>query len=95
MVAETDVASAALGQLLQQQAAKVRNDEVNVPLSEDEALEHAASLRGKVVVVTGAGSGFGKQYSILAASHGCVVRSLSPRNGVPGGAWVVQREPLS
>jgi hypothetical protein len=77
-MAETDVASAALGQLLQQQAAKQRNEEDTIPLNIDEALQDAATLRGKVVVVTGAGSGFGREYSVLAASYGCVQRSHLP-----------------
>ncbi|ORY72435.1 hypothetical protein BCR35DRAFT_307723 [Leucosporidium creatinivorum] len=42
-------------------------------LSTEACLAQAKQLQGKVVVVTGAGGGFGRNYSVLAASHGAKV----------------------
>lgn len=38
-----------------------------------EPLAFAEQLTGKVVVCTGAGNGFGRSYSLLAAAHGAKV----------------------
>ncbi|GAA5829446.1 hypothetical protein JCM11251_005055 [Rhodosporidiobolus azoricus] len=65
-----DAATAALGELMRQQAAEYRNDQTAIPLNVDEALAYGENLEGKVVVVTGAASGFGKQYAIVAAKNG-------------------------
>ncbi|ORY72427.1 hypothetical protein BCR35DRAFT_282162 [Leucosporidium creatinivorum] len=45
----------------------------SVSLSTEDCLASAKELKGKVVVVTGAGAGFGRSYSLLAASHGAKV----------------------
>ncbi|GAA5884419.1 hypothetical protein JCM6882_005245 [Rhodosporidiobolus microsporus] len=65
-----DAATPALAELMRQQAAEFRNDASAVPLNVDEALAYGENLRGKVVVVTGAASGFGKQYALVAARNG-------------------------
>ncbi|GAA5873811.1 hypothetical protein JCM8547_005952 [Rhodosporidiobolus lusitaniae] len=74
-----DVASAPIAELLRQQAADYRNQQSALPLDVDEALSFGSSLRGKVVVVTGSGSGFGAGYAREAAKNGAKV-VLSDRN---------------
>ncbi|BGP14523.1 hypothetical protein JCM10213_005188 [Rhodosporidiobolus nylandii] len=72
-MSDADYTAAALADMLKQQAAQQRSDPNATPLDVDDALAHGASLKGKVVVVTGAASGFGKEYSKKAASYGAKV----------------------
>ncbi|GAA5892597.1 hypothetical protein JCM5296_006171 [Sporobolomyces johnsonii] len=60
----------ALAQLFQQHSAGLRSDSALTPLEADEALGAGPALKGKVVVVTGAASGFGKAYAKQAAAFG-------------------------
>lgn len=46
-------------------------------LQVDDALSYGAALKGKVVVVTGAGSGFGRAYARKVGELGCVAFLLS------------------
>lgn len=78
MVSNED-ASAAIGELIKTQSAEVRQTHASIPLNIDEAFACGeADLKGKVVVVTGAGSGFGRGFSLKAGQYGCVplARSL-------------------
>ncbi|BGP23408.1 short-chain dehydrogenase/reductase SDR family protein [Rhodotorula toruloides] len=73
MVSNED-ASAAIGELIRQQSAEVRQTRASIPLNIDEAWACGeADLRDKVVVVTGAGSGFGKGFSLKAGQFGAKV----------------------
>lgn len=76
MTTSTDELLPAYQGLLRAQSAALRGPEAAAPLSVDDALTSGSALRGKVVVVTGAASGFGKAYAIQVAKFGCV-RPLS------------------
>ncbi|GAA6011262.1 hypothetical protein JCM10207_008281 [Rhodosporidiobolus poonsookiae] len=68
---EDAAAAASLAQLLQEQSAQQREADSAVPLALDEALAYGEErLRDRVVVVTGAGSGFGRAYALKAAQFG-------------------------
>ncbi|KPV76308.1 uncharacterized protein RHOBADRAFT_52333 [Rhodotorula graminis WP1] len=73
MAASTDELLPAYQGLLRAQSASLRGPEAAAPLSVDDALTSGAALRGKVVVVTGAASGFGKAYAIQVAKFGAKV----------------------
>ena len=45
----------------------------------------AAELAGRIAVVTGGGSGMGRQLCVQLASHGCHVRFRDANSGGPGG----------
>lgn len=78
MVSKED-ASAAIGELIKQQSAEVRQTPASIPLNIDEAWACGEEdMKGKVVVVTGAGSGFGKGFSLKAGQFGCVSSRLVP-----------------
>lgn len=68
---------AAFTDFTSQQSAELRNGGTAQPLGVDEALAEGGRLKDKVVVVTGAGSGFGKAFSLAAARFGCVPVFLS------------------
>ncbi|GAA5835902.1 hypothetical protein JCM9279_002138 [Rhodotorula babjevae] len=70
MTASTEELAPAFQGLLGAQSAALRRPEDAAPLSVDDALTSGAALRGKVVVVTGAASGFGRAYAIQAAKFG-------------------------
>ncbi|BGO90223.1 hypothetical protein NBRC10512_002426 [Rhodotorula toruloides] len=73
MVSNED-ASAAIGELIKTQSAEVRQTHASIPLNIDEAFACGeADLKGKVVVVTGAGSGFGRGFSLKAGQYGAKV----------------------
>ncbi|GAA5923008.1 hypothetical protein JCM1841_000281 [Sporobolomyces salmonicolor] len=76
----SDDPSPALAQLFQQQSAALRSDRALSPLEAEEALGTGPLLKGKVVVVTGAASGFGKAYAKQAARFGAklVLSDLRP-----------------
>ncbi|GAA5967088.1 hypothetical protein JCM11641_000437 [Rhodosporidiobolus odoratus] len=66
--------TAAFDQLLRQQSARQHSTsplgEAPTSIDASEALSYADKLRGKVIVVTGAAGGFGKEYSLTAARSG-------------------------
>ncbi|GAA6045926.1 hypothetical protein NBRC10513_005327 [Rhodotorula toruloides] len=73
MVSNED-ASAAIGELIKTQSAEVRQSRASIPLNIDEAWACGeADLKGNVVVVTGAGSGFGRGFSLKAGQFGAKV----------------------
>ncbi|GAA6037208.1 hypothetical protein JCM8097_008621 [Rhodosporidiobolus ruineniae] len=89
MSTSQDLAAAALAQLMREQSAALRQDDQAEPLSVDDALSHGAGLRGKVVVVTGSGAGFGASYARTVAKFGAKL-VLSDRN--EGGVLAVAEE---
>jgi len=89
MAASTDELLPAYEGLLRAQSAALRGPEAAAPLSVDDALTSGAALRNKVVVVTGAASGFGKSYAIQAAKFGCV-RPLPPSSRSPAQSGEVR-----
>ncbi|BGP38570.1 hypothetical protein JCM10449v2_002505 [Rhodotorula kratochvilovae] len=69
-MATPEALSPALEGLLRSESASLRATAHAVPLGIDDALSAGASLRGKVVVITGAASGFGRGYAKKAAELG-------------------------
>ncbi|GAA5949880.1 hypothetical protein JCM21900_004237 [Sporobolomyces salmonicolor] len=76
----SDDPAPALAHFFQQQSAALRSDRALSPLEAEEALGTGPLLKGKVVVVTGAASGFGKAYAKQAARFGAklVLSDLRP-----------------
>ncbi|GAA5976124.1 hypothetical protein JCM10908_005391 [Rhodotorula pacifica] len=60
-----DESASAFASLIQRESAQLRSAPPReaIPLDIDDALSYGASLKGKVVIVTGAGSGFGRAYA--------------------------------
>ncbi|GAA5829579.1 hypothetical protein JCM3770_002689, partial [Rhodotorula araucariae] len=86
MATYEELAPAFAGLLLAESAA-LRATARAVPLDNDDALAAGAGLGGKVVVVTGAASGFGRAYASKAAHLGAkVVLSDVGLSGVQGVA---------
>ncbi|GAA5884424.1 hypothetical protein JCM6882_005246 [Rhodosporidiobolus microsporus] len=73
MNALNETTASAFADLVRQQAAELRNGTTPKPLNVDEALSDGEKLRDKVVVVTGAASGFGKAYALAAAKFGAKI----------------------
>ncbi|GAA6003154.1 uncharacterized protein JCM10292_002894 [Rhodotorula paludigena] len=65
--------TAAVTSYLAEQASRLRSSNSAVALSNEDALSAGADLRGKVVVITGAASGFGRSYALKAAQLGAKV----------------------
>lgn len=68
--------ASAFASLVQRESALLRSQAPQAPEATavpiDDALSYGAALKGKVVVVTGAGSGFGRAYARKVAELGCV-----------------------